>query len=76
MFLSVQSVILENISDPITRTYLEFPDLIKLSPTERAYINPEHAAAISKEAALWAFILCWTKHAVEGSPCQELLWPR
>src|SRR3990172_2078133 len=66
VFLSVQSVILENISAPMTSAYLECPDFIKLSATERAYINPEHAAAISKDAALRALILCCTKHAVDG----------
>ena len=67
VFLSVQSVTEESTSTPITRAFLYVPDCMKFFAVTRPYKNPVQAAFISKQAAFFAPIFDWTKHAVEGS---------
>src|SRR5512133_1897612 len=73
---SVQSTMRDNTSAPITSTFFAVPVRIYLSAMERPYTKPEHAAEISKTAALTAPISCWTIQEVAGKGKSGVTVPR
>src|SRR5215469_2723970 len=63
---SVKSVIDEFTSDPITSTFLYFPDSTNFVPIFKAYKNPEHPAEMSNPQVSFMPNLSCTRQAVDG----------
>ncbi len=62
----------DSVSTPTTSTLRALPDAMSACAIVTPYMNPEHAAVMSKAAALLAPMRFWTRQAVDGKGMSEV----